>query len=341
MKTSGTHDFLPCLIGEEDYPEIMRTKVTSWRKHHLRSGKLKTPGGVTLQYYYALRPEAKGTVVFLHGYCEFIGKYRELLYYFYQNGYNVFFHEQRGHGRSSRARGVGPEFVYVRSFRDYERDLKSLLDYKYLPLLEKAVPRSEQMAHRLFLFGHSMGGAVASLFLEDYPEYFDAAILSSPMHEMIMGSGKLPSWKIRSILTYARISRKDKKPLPGSKGFQPDVRFEDSSSMSVNRFAYTQRLRIHYPEYRTSGTTYGWVRAGLTAQKRIRKHADRVQVPVLLLQSGRDALVRPQAQAAFARRSRQTRLIRFPDAKHELMNATMDIRLRYYRDIFRFLDQNR
>ena len=324
---------LPELFGEKDYPEKMRTCVAGWRRQHLRSGRMTSYDGTLLQYYYAVRPDAKGSIVCMHGYCEFIGKYRELLYYFYQEGYNVFFHEHRGHGRSSRSLGVGMENVYIRTYHEYEKDLKYLLDHKYLPLL-KAMHR----ARPLFLFAHSMGGAVASLFLEDYPAYFDAAILSSPMHEMVMGRDNMPAWKIYSALTYARLSRKDKQPLPGSKGFNPDARAEDSNAMSEVRFLYTLNQRKHYPEYRTSSPTYGWIRASLTAQKRIQKNAGRVQVPVLLLQAGKDALVKPGAQLAFAAHSRHTQVIRFEGARHELMNAAEDIREQYYRAIFHFLN---
>ena len=322
------------LIGEEEYAQSMRTKTAAWRQTYLHSGRLKSYDGTTLQYYYALTRPAKGSIVFLHGYCEFIGKYRELLYTFWQAGYNVFFHEQRGHGRSGRARGVGPEDVYVHSYREYEKDLKYLLDYKYLP-------RLGGNASPLFLFAHSMGGAVGSLFLEDYPGYFDAAILSSPMHEMVMGDGTMKPWQIRAALTYARFSRKDKKPLPGSKGFDPHAKAEDSSAMSEPRFTYYLNLRRQYPEYRTADATFGWVRASLSAQKRILKHARRVQIPVLLFQAGKDALVMPQAQLAFARKSRRTQVIRFEGAKHELMNASEEIRREYYRAIFHFLDRHR
>ena len=332
--TSTSDTSLSFLIGEEDYPEMMRTKVATWRERHLHSVQTRSYDGTILQYYYALQPpqvQAKGSVVVLHGYCEFVGKYRELLYVFYQAGYHVFFHEQRGHGRSGRAAGVGPENVYVGSFREYEKDLKFLLDTRYLPLSGKSP---------LYLFAHSMGGAVASLFLEDYPGYFDAAVLSSPMHEMVMGDGSLPLWKIRAILTYARVSKKDKKPLPGSKGFDRNAKLEDSCAMSGYRFVYYQNLRIHYPEYRTSDATFGWIRAGLTAQKRIRRHAHRVQVPVLLFQAGNDTLVKPQAQLVFAHRSGNTQVIRFEGVKHELMNAAPDIRREYYRAIFHFLDKH-
>ena len=40
---------------------------------------------------------------------------------------------------------------------------------------------------KLFLFAHSMGGAIGADFLEEYPEYFNSAILSAPMFQVNTG----------------------------------------------------------------------------------------------------------------------------------------------------------
>ena len=106
----------PRLLGEEDYLERMQGEVAGWRRQYLHTGKIRSYDKTPLQYYYALNPEARGTIVVVHGFCEFIGKYRELLYTFFKAGYNVFFYEQRGHGRSGRA--VKGDFIYVKDFAE-------------------------------------------------------------------------------------------------------------------------------------------------------------------------------------------------------------------------------
>ena len=40
----------------------------------------------------------------------------------------------------------------------------------------------------VFLFAHSMGGGIGALFLEKYQEYFEKAVLSSPMMEINTGN---------------------------------------------------------------------------------------------------------------------------------------------------------
>ena len=207
MTNSWVNISAPKLLGEEDYLQRMMGEVADWRKQYLHTGQLKSYDKTPIRYYYALNPDARGTIVVLHGFCEFIGKYRELLYTFFNAGYSVFFHEQRGHGRSGKK--VKNGYIYVKDFSEYEKDLKYLLDYKILPLLGEILPEDKRKTHPLFLFGHSMGGAVATLFLEDYPEYFDAAVLSSPMHRM--NTGGLASWKIKAIEIYATLLHQQKK----------------------------------------------------------------------------------------------------------------------------------
>jgi alpha-beta hydrolase superfamily lysophospholipase len=64
-----------------------------------------------------------------------------------------------------------------------------------------------------------------------------------------------------------------------------------------------------------------------------------VQIPVLLLQAGIDDLVRLDAQERFAKKSGNTKLARFPDAKHEIFNAATDTREKYYHEVFSFLEE--
>ena len=324
---------IPVILGEGDYLQRMLGEVAQWRKQYLHSGRLKSFDGTPIQYYYAINPKPRGSMVMLHGFCEFIGKYREMLYTFFQAGYNVFFYEQRGHGRSGKVTDNGT--IHVKDFSEYEKDLKFLLDHKILPMLGQTLPEDVRREHPLFLFGHSMGGAVSALFLEDYPEYFDAAVLSSPMCRM--NTGDLAPWKISAMMLYTKLFHQQKKPLFGKSGFDPDESFEDSCGDSFARFDYVLRQRRNYPEYQTGGTTLGWSSASIRSSKRMLKNAGKIAVPVLLLQAGEDTLVENDAQDAFAEAADQVQIVRIENAKHELMNGNGKTRRLYYQEIFRFL----
>lgn len=80
-----------------------------------------------LQAYCAIPEKPKKALVFVHGFCEFFGKYHELFYDFYHAGYAVFFYEQRGFGKSLREVS-DKDAVYVGNFAEYVEDLKLFTD---------------------------------------------------------------------------------------------------------------------------------------------------------------------------------------------------------------------
>ena len=126
--------------------------------------------------------------------------------------------------------------------------------------------------------------------------------------------------------------------MPGQKGFDYTYSFAGSSCLSEVRYAYVFRQRKQTPEYRTYGGTYAWARASLRATRRLEKDAGKVRTPVLLLQAGKDTMVRPGGQEKFAAKSKNTKVARFPDSKHEIFNGTARIRERYYSEVFRFYE---
>ena len=109
-------------------------------------------------------------MLIVHGFTENALKYSELIWSLLHLGFSVLAYDQRGHGRSWRADGIPDISVtHVDHFSDYVEDLKTVCD-----------TYSEIMPRPWFIFAHSMGGAVASLYLEQEPALFTAAVLSSP-----------------------------------------------------------------------------------------------------------------------------------------------------------------
>lgn len=179
-----------------------------------------------------------------------------------------------------------------------------------------------------------MGGAIGTLFLEKYPEVFERAVLSSPMLQV--NFGKNPTWMVKVLMVLSKILRWDLKYVPGQKGFDHVYVFATSSSTSEPRYAYIFNQREQVPQYTSYGGTYAWTRASIKATKQIARDAGKVQIPVLLCQAGRDTMVRAEGQEYFAKNSGNTRIVRFPDSKHELFTATYDIMLPYYEEVFDF-----
>jgi lysophospholipase len=324
---------------EENYQKFMRTEVAGWLKDCVSGSRYRSFDGTELQYYHAIPDHPKGTVVFVHGFCEFFGKFHEVCYDFFDSGYAVYFMEQRGHGHSGRA---VPEFdrVHVERFDDYVEDLHGFLKQIVIPEMAKAASGKDGAAERdclpLFLYAHSMGGAVSALFLEKYPSVFNAAVLSSPMLKMKFGT--VPVWQVRLLMLWSRIAGWKNRPMPGFTPWSDKPDFEHSGSLSKARYDYQFRLRCEDEQCRTNGGTYSWGRAAVHAVNQLQKQAGRVKIPVLICQAGRDEWVDNEGQKAFAAKAGNARIVKFPEAKHEIYASGGQILDDYYRTVFEFFN---
>ena len=170
------------IVAEDNYQETMKTIVEPYLDSIRHIGTLSAlRDGHRIYYEYFDIEEEKGSVVILHGFTEFIRKYSEIIYYFSQAGYDVYMIEHYGHGYSERRSDVQDNLskVAVDDFDVYTEDVKQFVDQVVLPKAKD---------NPLILFGHSMGGGVATRFLEIYPDIFSYAILSSPMIGIEMGA---------------------------------------------------------------------------------------------------------------------------------------------------------
>lgn len=313
-------------LGEEDFLPVMATENKAWREACVTSGYFKTYDGKNMHYYIAKPEHPKAAVVIVHGFCEFWGKYHEMAWYYYQAGYAVYFMEQRGHGYSE---GKLPEVdvVHIDSYDVYVEDFKSFLDQIVLPDTEGL---------KKVLFAHSMGGAVSALFLEKYPQYFDSAILSSPMWKM--KAGEYSKSVVLCIRLLSKIAGKYRKIAPGQKRFDGIRVFETSSTLSKPRYDYLFDLRLEDEHYQTYGASLGWALASMDATRKLRKHADRMQGKIYLMTAGQDHLVDPAGYDEVLQRNPKIKRRDYASSRHEIFNATVDTRLRYYQDVLQSLE---
>ncbi|RAN86063.1 lysophospholipase, partial [Bacillus sp. SRB_28] len=78
----------------------------------------------------------------------------------------------------------------VVNFSDYVDDLAALWQQEVAP------------GHwrKRFILAHSMGGAIATLFLQRHQQHCDAIALCAPMFGIVM---RFPDWMVRHILDWA------------------------------------------------------------------------------------------------------------------------------------------
>ncbi|MCI6691332.1 MULTISPECIES: alpha/beta fold hydrolase [unclassified Clostridium] len=270
----------------------------------------------------------KGRIVISHGFTECIEKYMEIIYYFTREGYSVFIMEHRGHGRSG-CLGKNNTQIHVEDFNYYVDDMKLFIDKEVLKNKNK----------NLFLFSHSMGGAIGIMFLEKYPEYFRKAILSSPMLQIAIG--KVPGFLARTLAKYELLIGNEDKFILGNMPYDSTYNFFLASTSNESRYTYYYREILGNSKLQRGGGSYRWLYESLKAIKNIlrRKNINKINAEVILFQSGRDDLVGERGIRKFIKRCNKAKLIKFNNAKHEIYLENNDILEKYLDIIFQFLEK--
>jgi acylglycerol lipase len=129
-----------------------------------KQGKFTGYKGLKL-YYQCWLPEKKPKAVILivHGIAEHSGRYKNVVNHFVPKGYAIYAVDHRGHGKSEGDR------AYVDNFNDYLVDLKTFFD----------MVRKENKSTKNFLFGHSLGGTIATAYAIEHQDELAGLMVSA------------------------------------------------------------------------------------------------------------------------------------------------------------------
>ena len=277
-------------------------------------GSFVTDDGITIAYMAFERENEIGAIVISSGRTESYIKYQELVWDLGRQGYSIYIHDHRGQGFSDRMlkdRYKG----HVAAFDDYVHDLNVFVRKVVL-----------QKPHRkLFLLAHSMGGGIATRYIEMYPDVFDAAALSSPMHApdariLISPEGgcswfRWMDWICKEC--YAGFAAKPYDPEPFS---------ENEYTHSAVRYKRLLQTYSQHEQVQLGGPTRGWAGQACSASKKMIDDAGSIIIPVLVIQAGADTAVTPEGQNAFCASLKEKtgkgcdggQPIQIKAAKHEL-----------------------
>ncbi len=221
----------------------------------------ETADGLTLYtQHWTPSTSPKALVLLVHGYGEHCGRYSHVADTIARQKASVYAYDQRGHGRSE-----GPS-AYVDRFEQYCDDLDNF--YHYVRRQTPEVP--------LFLFGHSMGGLVALLYVLNRRPSLRGLLLSAPaisvnpdIAPILRRMARVVGWLFPTLPTVRSpedsISR------------DPDV-VEDAENDPLN---YHGRIPAR--------TGAELIRAGEEAQQRLAE----LQVPFLVFHGTADRLTPP------------------------------------------------
>lgn len=317
-------------ISQNNYKDEMINKVEPYLKKISKNGYVCGINNIKLYYEKYIIEDPKANIVICHGFGEFTEKYNELIYYFMKEGYSVFVVEHRGHGRSQRL-GLDNYQINVEKFNYYVEDFKKFID-------EIVVPDSNDKS--LFLFAHSMGGAIGTIFLEEYTDYFKAAVLSSPMLEI--NTGKIPKILAYIVSTLMKLCGKGINYLPGQFPYRNKKVFPSRSTSCKERYDYLYEKISKNNYYHSGGSSALWYLESLKVTKRLirKKNASKVKIPVLLFQAEYDTHVMPKAQNKFEAYAENCELVYVKKAKHEAYFERDEISFPFFDKVLSFYEDN-
>ncbi|MCA2015416.1 alpha/beta fold hydrolase [Vibrio tritonius] len=275
-------------------------------------------------------PNHTKAIVMVNGRIESTWKYQELFFDLYQNGYDIYSFDHRGQGLSQRLID-NIEMGHVGEFNDYITDLIALLE---LFDLEKYQQR--------FLLGHSMGGAIATRYVQMTPQHpFHALAVTAPMFGVNM------PWQLRPIaipLTHVMTATSSTpKYAPGFAGYYAKPFDINPLTHSEVRYQWFRKLYEERPELKLGGPSTRWVWQGLIAAKQCLQLTRQVKLPTLVVQAEADTIVDNKAQTRFitklAKTNTQCHIELIHGAKHELMFESDQYRNQVLTSILDFFQQ--
>ncbi len=247
---------------------------------------LTTADGLTLHMREWPRPDARGSVLIVHGLGEHIGRYAHIAAQLNAWGWNAVGYDQRGHGLSEGARGA------LAHDDDLLRDLALVVD-------------ALRAKHRgpLVLLGHSMGGLAAARFVVEQLRAVDALVLSSPA----LDAGMNLFQKILLAVLGPLAPN-----LAVNNGLKPAWISRDSAVVQ----AYMADPLVH------DRVTPKLVRFIVESGEVVRARAAQWAVPTLLLYAGSDRCVAPAGRRALAAGAPRSVLTarEFAPLFHEIFN---------------------
>jgi len=311
------------IIRESDYKKTLEEVIQPKLKSIRKDGWLDSFDGTKLFYHEYPNDDAVRTVVMLHGFTESSEKYEEMIWYFLNSGSRVYIYDQRGHGKSGRV-VEDKTITHVEKFSDYVQDFECFMD----KVVDKSLP--------LFLFAHSMGGAVAGFYLEKHPDVFKKAILNSPM--IAPSTGGFPAWVGRFICRFMILFGGAKKRIFLSSEYPGIEKFEDSCDTSEVRFLHYAVFKHDNEDYRNYSPSYRWTLESLKVCSKLLKSGEpeKIKTEIRLMQAGKDTVVSLPAQDKIAERIPNCRVSKYPDAKHEIYYSTDDVMDKYIPEVIGF-----
>lgn len=231
--------------------------------------------------------DPKAVIILVHGMGGYSGRFFEFGPYLAKSGFQIYAIEQKGHGESPSIKG------HIRNFKLYTSDLRSLVEFAI----------SQHKGKKIFIFGESMGGLITLDFSIHYQKLIDGIILVSPAvkDKLPMSLGK------KAAILRAAI-------------FDPMGFFPAGFSASTFTRDKVMAKRIDSDDLEVRNFTAKFFLSISKAMMYVNMNPYVINLPVLMLLSGKDAMVSAEAAAKYFKKisSKDKELKWYPDMYHAL-----------------------
>lgn len=260
--------------------------------------------------------DARGTIVLLGGRGDYLERYFETARDMLARGFAVVGVDMRGQGGSERPL-ADPYRDTISSFARFDEDLRTLMDGLVIPSCPPPY----------YALGHSTGGHVLLRALRR-ADWFRKAVLVSPLVEIPYGPW--PQSIVALLVNAARLTGQGARFLPGMRKKPMELEdFEGNPLTSDPRRWQRDSATLRAaPGLGLGGPTYAWLHAArrsLAETSRMGKPRS----PVLIVAAGADRVVGNEGIRQLARRVPGIALTFIPNARHEILCETDDIRRQF------------
>ncbi|MEZ9631340.1 lysophospholipase [Vibrio breoganii] len=294
---------------EHDYEYQMKYPISSFWNNR-QQGYVEGKDNKKLYWISLTSPAHSKAILMVNGRTESVCRYQELFYDLFKQGFDIYSFDHRGQGMSERLLG-DHDMGHVEDFQDYIDDLDVII--KQFDFNRYS---------RRFILAHSMGGAISTRYIQTHhSQPFHAIALCAPMFGINMPS---PLRAIAKPLCKTLIRwKKHPHYAPGQTSYQRTPFEGNTLSHCKIRFEWSADLFDSVKEIQMGGPTSQWVWQAILGAEQCVKHAQEVNIPLLLVQPTLDTVVDNKAQNQFIAQLSRARqdaiLVPVADAKHEIL----------------------
>ncbi len=264
----------------------------------------------------------RGTMLVLPGATEFIEKYFETIHDALKRNYSVICVDWRGQGLSDRA-------LFNRHKHHYS-NFDSLIDD--LDSLVNDV-KSDNFQRPISILAHSMGGHIALRYLSERDHPISRAIFSAPMVDIRFAG--IAEAIAKALINAANRFGFSESYAIGQGNYGPLRRTKAAMLLLTSdpdRFEDTHYQIDNDPDLALGGQTYGWLGAALSSIDTLNApgHAERIDIPIAIVQAGADRLIDNARQKAYVERLPRCDFHVIDGARHELLKENDRIRGQFW-----------